>query len=172
MPSHFEVEFHPDRNLTHEELEEALQVIISNRRKKRERKRIIAREKKGLQDLLNQLGEQLYALEHGGRLDSALLVRHGSANHLASDNDEEEDSVEPEGEPVLPKDSKYSEPNTFDEAMAAHDKDQWIIAWQKEINSLIERGSWKWVRKFPGMKRLGSKWVFKVKLDKDGSINK
>ena len=62
-------------------------------------------------------------LEHGGRLDSALLVRLGFANHLASDNDDEEDSVGPEGEPVLPKDARYREPVTFDEAMAAHDKD-------------------------------------------------
>ncbi|KZT21211.1 hypothetical protein NEOLEDRAFT_1223867, partial [Neolentinus lepideus HHB14362 ss-1] len=65
-----------------------------------------------------------------------------------------------------------SEPRTFREAMQhpEEERQQWLKAAQDEIQSLVENGTFELVECPPGRKAIGSRWVFKVKHNADGSI--
>ena len=65
-----------------------------------------------------------------------------------------------------------NEPNTFHEAMKCpkQERDHWYKAALDEIQSLIENGTFELVELPPGQKAIGSRWVFRVKRNVDGSI--
>ncbi|GMJ01569.1 hypothetical protein HRI_003826100 [Hibiscus trionum] len=65
--------------------------------------------------------------------------------------------------------SSTSEPRTYKEAM--HD-DNWIKAMQQEIAALESNGTWKIVDLPPGQKPIGCKWVYKIKYNADGTIER
>jgi hypothetical protein len=46
----------------------------------------------------------------------------------------------------------------------------WHEAMEKEFSALQDNGTWNLVPLVPGMNLIDSKWVFKVKLHADGSI--
>jgi hypothetical protein len=46
----------------------------------------------------------------------------------------------------------------------------WREAMEKEFLALQDNGTWNLVPLVPGMNLIDSKWVFKVKLHADGSI--
>ncbi|XP_021744832.1 uncharacterized protein LOC110710799 [Chenopodium quinoa] len=61
------------------------------------------------------------------------------------------------------------EPRNFKEAM----KDEgWREAMQKEISTLENNHTWVMEKLPPGKKALGCRWVYKVKLNSDGSIER
>ena len=61
------------------------------------------------------------------------------------------------------------EPQSFKEAV----KDVgWCTAMQKEIRALEDNGTWTMEQLPPGKKALGSKWVYKIKYNSDGSIER
>ena len=51
-------------------------------------------------------------------------------------------------------------------------KIQWKAAMDAEIQSLSQHKTWELVDLPSGKKMIGSRWLFKVKLNADGSINK
>ena len=61
---------------------------------------------------------------------------------------------------------------TYGNAMASPDADYWRQACQSEIDSLMLNNTWTLVKSPPGRKAIGSKWVFKVKENVDGSIDR
>lgn len=63
-------------------------------------------------------------------------------------------------------------PRTFTEAMARPDSDKWLDATKAEMKALIHNGTWQMVKLPPDRKAIGSKWVFKIKRDADGNIDK
>ena len=66
-------------------------------------------------------------------------------------------------------------PNTYEEAIQSHLKDRWKAAMKTEIEDLMTHGTWETVDmdKVPKGKRITkSKWCFKVKYAKDGSIER
>ena len=65
-----------------------------------------------------------------------------------------------------------TEPRTFAQASKSPDAPQWIKAAQEEINSLYANGTWEVVKLPPGKKAIGSGWVFKVKRNADGSVER
>jgi hypothetical protein len=65
-----------------------------------------------------------------------------------------------------------SEPKSFREAMQRPDANLWYKAAVKEMQAHIENGTWELVKLPPGRKAIGSKWVFKVKRNADGSIER
>ncbi|KZT28913.1 hypothetical protein NEOLEDRAFT_1225147, partial [Neolentinus lepideus HHB14362 ss-1] len=67
-----------------------------------------------------------------------------------------------------------SEPQTFREVMQhpEEERQQWLKAAQDEIQSLVENGTFELVECPPGRKAIGSRWVFKVKRNADGSIER
>jgi hypothetical protein len=60
-------------------------------------------------------------------------------------------------------------PHTFDEAMTTP---EWRHAIAAELRAHDENGTWKYVLPPPDAKLIGSKYVFRVKLKADGSIDK
>jgi hypothetical protein len=66
------------------------------------------------------------------------------------------------------------EPNSYAEAMTRPEEERklWHKAALDEIQALIENGTFDLVQLPPGRKAIGSRWVFKVKKNADGSIER
>ena len=63
------------------------------------------------------------------------------------------------------------EPKTYAEAIESADAERWIDGIVSELASLAKNNTWKVIQELPPRcKALGSKWVFKVKRNADGSI--
>jgi hypothetical protein len=60
----------------------------------------------------------------------------------------------------------------FREAMKRPDADMWHQAAVKEMEAHMENGTWELVQLPPGCTAIGSKWVFKVKRNPDGSVER
>ena len=61
------------------------------------------------------------------------------------------------------------EPSTYAEAIK---DERWREAMRKEIHSLENNGTWTGENLPPGKKAIGSKWVYKIKYNFDGSIER
>ena len=64
---------------------------------------------------------------------------------------------------------KIKEPSTFDEAIK---DDKWRLAMDDEMQALVENGTWVLVPKKENVTPIGCKWVYKVKHNSNGSINR
>lgn len=64
------------------------------------------------------------------------------------------------------------EPKTFAEAMQCQYKQKWVEAMQDEISSLQENNTWTLKGLPDGRKAIGCKWVFKIKRDANGNIQR
>jgi hypothetical protein len=64
------------------------------------------------------------------------------------------------------------EPKSLAEAMKRPDADKFIEAAIEEINAHIDNGTWELVQLPPGKKPIGCRWVFKIKRNADGSIER
>ena len=64
------------------------------------------------------------------------------------------------------------EPRTTDEALRGPYAEQWKKAMDTEMQTLLERGTWELTELPPGKKPVGVKWVFKIKTNADGSLDK
>ncbi|XRB19312.1 retrovirus-related Pol polyprotein [Pseudoscourfieldia marina] len=63
------------------------------------------------------------------------------------------------------------EPRTYEEAIHSKDHERWILAIDSELNSHQLNGTWIVIDNDGTVKNLiGCKWVFKIKLNSDGSI--
>ncbi|PHT92632.1 hypothetical protein T459_00514 [Capsicum annuum] len=65
-----------------------------------------------------------------------------------------------------------NEPQIFKEAMASSDSSFWKEAVNSEIDSILSNHTWELVDLPPGNKPLDSKWIFKMKMKTDGTIDK
>ena len=67
----------------------------------------------------------------------------------------------------------YKEPTTYKQAMNYPDAKDWQGAVDSELNSLVEKGVMKFVDKIPPQhKAIRTKFVFKLKKNADGTIDK
>ena len=64
--------------------------------------------------------------------------------------------------------AELEELKTLKEARRRPDAGKWLTAAQEEMDSLIEHETWSLTKLPPGRMIVGSKWVFKVKLDENG----
>ena len=65
------------------------------------------------------------------------------------------------------------EPRNWEEAMQRPDAEEWRQAAQLEMGSHHRQGTWKVTSAVPpGKKAVGSKWVFKIKIKADGTLDK
>ena len=64
------------------------------------------------------------------------------------------------------------EPNTVDEVMSSSEKNHWLKAMEKEMESLDGNDVWELVELPEGQNPVGSKWVFKTKTNADGKIER
>ena len=71
--------------------------------------------------------------------------------------------------------SDTSTPSTYKEAINSPNSRRWIESMSKEITDLKKNETWEYVRRrdVPKTHRVTkSKWVYKIKLNKDGSIER
>lgn len=64
------------------------------------------------------------------------------------------------------------EPSTYKEAMASPQADQWQAASDDEYESLLANDTWDLLEPPPGTKVIPSKWVFKIKRDANGNLDR
>ena len=65
-----------------------------------------------------------------------------------------------------------SDPKSVEEALSGPHSKEWKKAMDKEIETLVERGTWELTELPKGKKPVGVKWVLKVKTNADGSLDK
>ncbi|CAB4028654.1 Hypothetical predicted protein, partial [Paramuricea clavata] len=63
-----------------------------------------------------------------------------------------------------------NEPRTVKEALSSPQKTKWVKAMEKEMESLKTNEVWNLVELPENRKAVGSKWVFRVKTDADGTV--
>ena len=63
-------------------------------------------------------------------------------------------------------------PQSYEEAMGSDEKDQWQIALQAEFDGLNETGTWALCDLPNGRKAIEGKWVFDIKRDNAGNIER
>ena len=68
--------------------------------------------------------------------------------------------------------TNIDEPQTLREALTRADSSQWEQAAQLEYESIIKNDTWTLVDLPPGRRAIGCKWVFKVKYDALGNIER
>jgi hypothetical protein len=68
--------------------------------------------------------------------------------------------------------SDAPEPKSFWQAMSGPDADKWYKAAAIEMQAHLDNGTWELVKLCAGQKAIGSKWVFKIKHNADGSIER
>lgn len=66
----------------------------------------------------------------------------------------------------------YDEPTTFEQATTCEDSHHWIKAMKEELAALEENKTWQLVDLPAGQKLITNRWVFKRKLNTDGSIDR
>jgi hypothetical protein len=66
----------------------------------------------------------------------------------------------------------YTEPTTLEQARSSKDSSKWDSAMHHELDMLRKNSTYELVPLPAGRKAIGIKWIFKVKLNPDGSINK
>jgi hypothetical protein len=65
-----------------------------------------------------------------------------------------------------------TEPKTFNEATTGPDAENWHQAMVEEIESLEKNNTWEIVPKPKGFKILDPKWVYKIKKDENGDVER
>lgn len=64
------------------------------------------------------------------------------------------------------------EPATYAQAMKRPDSAEWQKAVQKEYNAHLSNGIWKLIELPADRKAIGCRWVFKIKCNADGSVER
>jgi len=64
------------------------------------------------------------------------------------------------------------EPTSLTEAHSRPDGDKWVEAALEEIRAHLDNGTWELVRLPHGKHAIGSRWVFKIKKNADGSVDR
>ncbi|CAI7856241.1 unnamed protein product [Closterium sp. NIES-53] len=64
------------------------------------------------------------------------------------------------------------EPATLKEALESCDAEEWKKAMESELKSIEENSTWELVELPKGRKAITSKWLFKIKSDADGNIER
>ena len=65
-----------------------------------------------------------------------------------------------------------NEPNNYYEAIQSEDSDSWDLAMKLEYNSLLTNNTWSLVELPIGRKAIKCKWVYTIKLDSNGNLDK
>ncbi len=73
-----------------------------------------------------------------------------------------------EDSPSLP----LGEPDTYSKAMESAGSQKWKEAMKSEYDSLIRNETWKLVSLPKDRKAIGNRWVYKIKRNEDGSVER
>ena len=62
------------------------------------------------------------------------------------------------------------DPLSFSQAIESNDSEKWYDAMKEELKSMVQNDVWDLVELPNDCKRVGCKWVFKIKRDSTGNI--
>jgi hypothetical protein len=79
-----------------------------------------------------------------------------------------------QGDPewILPASYIPPEPSTHRQAMNSQEREEWLEAERKELQSLRDNHVFTECKLPPGRRTVRTKWIYKVKRDKNGNISK
>ena len=86
--------------------------------------------------------------------------------------DEYADTSTVEAQHVAFRVSEIDEPTTIEEALSGDYSQQWKMAADAEYKSLMENKTWELVKLPEGRRAIGCKWVFRVKYDSNGQVER
>src|SRR5436309_11721644 len=66
---------------------------------------------------------------------------------------------------VRPGPGRNTEPANYHDAITRMDADKWLKAMHAELKSLEDNNTWVLCELPPGRRVMGTKWVFKIKVD-------
>lgn len=64
------------------------------------------------------------------------------------------------------------EPKTFKQAIECREKEKWLTAMREEHDSLVKNETWKLVDRPKDRNVVNNRWIFKVKQNSDGSVER
>jgi hypothetical protein len=67
---------------------------------------------------------------------------------------------------------EHHEPQTYQEAVSGEESEFWQKNMDEEMHSLLENGTWELVERPEGVKPIPMKWVYKVKWDAQGNVER
>lgn len=70
---------------------------------------------------------------------------------------------------IVKNHDEYTEPRSY---LEASKNSKWVEAMDKELKALSQNHTWDVVSLPPGKKPIGNKWVYKVKLKSDGTLER
>lgn len=68
--------------------------------------------------------------------------------------------------------TKPIEPSSYEEALTSQDSDLWQVAMTEEVNALLANNTWELGKPPAGIKPIPVKWVYKIKYDGLGNIER
>ncbi|GBN68868.1 Retrovirus-related Pol polyprotein from transposon TNT 1-94 [Araneus ventricosus] len=68
--------------------------------------------------------------------------------------------------------AEHAEPDTYKEAIASKESSEWLAAMKEEMDSLEANNTWKLVNLPQDRKAIGSRWVYKIKKNADGTVQR
>jgi len=67
---------------------------------------------------------------------------------------------------------EHPEPQTYQEAISGEENEFWQKSMDEEMRSLLANGTWELVERPEGIKPIPMKWVYKVKRDAQGNVER
>jgi hypothetical protein len=67
---------------------------------------------------------------------------------------------------------KFYEPQSYEEAISGEQGENWQAATDEKMASLLENNTWEVIDKPPGANIIDVKWVYKVKYDTTGMVDR
>ncbi|GAQ92752.1 protein with reverse transcriptase [Klebsormidium nitens] len=67
---------------------------------------------------------------------------------------------------------EHPEPQTYQEAVGGEESELWRKSMDEEMRSLLENGTWELVERPEGVKPVPMKWVYKIKRDALGNVER
>ncbi|GAQ93583.1 putative retrotransposon protein [Klebsormidium nitens] len=67
---------------------------------------------------------------------------------------------------------EHPEPQSYQEAIGGEESELWRLSMDEEMRSLLENGIWELVEKPEGVKPVPMKWVYKIKRDALGNVER
>jgi hypothetical protein len=89
---------------------------------------------------------------------------------LVDEIDKDDSTYKYEQVNVLEEDNQ--EPDTYQEALDSDNREEWLKAIADEMESHKEMGTWQIVDKPKDRKVIGNRFVFKLKINANGQIDK
>lgn len=83
---------------------------------------------------------------------------------------DDDDEGEEDAEFIYTSSLTGNEPNSYAEALTGPDAQRWHEAALEELNAQLKNGTWVLEKLPPGKKAIGSRWVFCIKRNADGTV--